>query len=123
MSDRSSDGKTAVSLVAAAIPAFIAFAASAAPAWSSVLPSSTTVTICNQAGSSVSDSVACSVGGASASVILSPFVGLQAGATGFGVANGSIAQLKYGFGVVGGNPGDQVPVDILFDLRASATVD
>jgi len=123
MQIRSLHCKTATSLWTTAIPVILALAASAAPAWSGVLPPATTVTICSQAGTSVSDPVACSVGGASASVILSPFAGLQAGATGFGVSNGSLAQLKYGFEVLGGNPGDQVPVDILFDLRTAASVD
>jgi hypothetical protein len=123
MPNRSSRCKTAASLLAAAIPGLLVFAVSAAPAWSGVLSPSTTVTICIQAAASVSDPVVCSAGGASASAILSPFVGVQASATGFGVSNGSVAQVKYGFEVVGGNPGDEVPVDILFDLRASATVD
>ena len=123
MPNRSSQPKTAASLLWAAIPGLFVFAAFAAPAWSGVLSPSTTVTICSQSGTSVTDPVVCSVGGASASAVLSPFVGVRAAATGFGVSNGSLAQVKYSFEVVGGNPGDEVPVDILFDLRASATVD
>ncbi len=105
------------------VPVCLALAAGAAPGWSSALPPTATVTICNQNGTSASDPVACSVGGASASATLSPFVGLHAAATGFGASNGALAQVKYSFEVVGGNPGDQVPVDIQFDLRTGATVD
>ena len=122
MLTRSSKRKNPASFLAA-IPACIVLAASASPAWSSTLPPATTTTICIQAGSEVVDPVACSLGGASASAVLSPFVGMRAAATGFGVSNGSVAQGKYSFEVVGGNPGDQVPVEILFDLRAVATVD
>jgi hypothetical protein len=64
----------------------------------------------------------CSFGGASASASLSPFVGIQAGASGFGQSNGAVAQAKYSFEVVGGNPGDLVPVDVSFDLRTAASV-
>lgn len=123
MPNPSSRRKIAASPLAAAIPGFLVFAATVAPAWGGVLSPATTVTICSQSGTSVTDPVVCSVGGASAAAILSPFVGVRAAATGFGVSNGSLAQVKYGFEVVGGNPGDEVPVDILFDLRASATVD
>ena len=123
MPNQSSHRQTAASLLAAAIPGLLMFAVSAAPAWSGVLSPSTTVTICIQAATRVSDPAVCSDGGASASAFLSPFAGVQASATGFGVSNGSVAQVKYGFEVVGGTAGDEVPVDILFDLRASATVD
>ena len=52
----------------------------------------------------------------------SPFAGIQAGASGFGQDNGAVAQAKYSFEVVGGNPGDVVPVDISVDLRTAASV-
>jgi hypothetical protein len=110
-------------LLIAAIPACALLSALTTPAWGDVLPSATTVANCALGGTVVSDPSACSFGGANASASLNPFVGIQAGASGFGVNNGSVAQVKYNFEVVGGNPGDAVPLDIMFDLRTAATVD
>jgi len=94
----------------------------ATPTWSDVLPAAATVANCALGGTVVTDPSACSFGGGSASASLSPFVGIQAGASGFGQANGAVAQAKYAFEVVGGNPGDVVPVDIVVDLRTAASV-
>ncbi len=94
----------------------------ATPTWSDVIPAGTTVASCQFGGTIVTDPSACSFGGGSASATLSPFVGLQAASSGFGQSNGAIAQAKYSFEVVGGNPGDVVPVDILVGLRTAASV-
>ena len=98
------------------------FLALTTPTWSDVLSAATTVANCALGGTVVSDPSACSFGGGSASAVLSPFVGIRAGASGFGDDNGAFAQARYSFAVVGGNPGDQVPVDIVVDLRTAASV-
>jgi hypothetical protein len=123
MSYRTSFLRSAASLLMVAIPACVLLSAVTTPAWSDVLPSATTIANCALGGTVVSDPSACSFGGGNASAVLDPFVGIQAGAAGFGVDNGAVAQVKYSFEVVGGNPGDAVLVDILVDLRTAATVD
>jgi len=70
-----------------------------------------------------SDPSSCVLGGASASVETGPFVSLAAHAS--SAANvasfNAISSLQYSFEVIGGNPGDQVPLLIATILDTSAT--
>jgi hypothetical protein len=90
--------------------ATIGFGAKATP----ILPSETSVATVdsNNPTNSVTDPSFATLQGASATVSIAPFVSLQAQVTNPpGVATqNAFSILSYYFAVVGGNPGDQVPV-------------
>ena len=68
-------------------------------------------------GPVVDNTISCSAGGGSAQVTLSPFAGVAASAVAAqGTSTGADASLNYDFEVVGGNPGDPVPVLITANL-------
>jgi hypothetical protein len=72
-------------------------------------------------GPVVDNTTSCSAGGASAQVTLSPFPGVATTAVAAqGTSAGADASLSYDFEVVGGNPGDAVPVLITANLVADA---
>ena len=77
---------------------------------------------CQLGGTIVTDPSACSFGGGSASATLSPFAGLQAGASGFGQENGAIAKPSTALRWSGVIRETWFPVDILVGLRTAASV-
>jgi hypothetical protein len=72
-------------------------------------------------GTVVDNTTNCSNGGGSADVTQSPFAEVSSGAVaGPGMSSGADASLSYHFEVVGGNPGDTVPLLITANLMTSA---
>ena len=100
----------------------------AAPAWSDALPAPTTSVTCTDV-TVITDPSACTNGGASASLTLLPFAGEQVHAfapasdPGGGVifGAGATADIQYSFEVVGGAPGDLVPVIFAANLDATGS--
>ena len=95
------------------------------PAWSTpVLPEATSGTQCNSSTdpNPITNPSLCSVLGASALVTQAPYPAVVTQATATDVYAGSaIATLNYSFEVVGGNPGDVVPLIITTDLVTDAS--
>ncbi len=95
------------------------------PAWStSVLPVATSGTQCNSSTdpNPTTNPLLCSVLGAAASVSEAPYPAVVTHATATDVYAGSAtAALNYSFEVVGGSPGDMVPLIITTDLLTDAS--
>jgi hypothetical protein len=100
----------------------------AAPARSDPLPAATTAVSCTDV-TVVEATTNCSHGGGTASLTLLPFAGAQVRAlapgsdpvTGVIFGAGATADIQYSFEVVGGTPGDLVPVVLEANLDASAS--
>lgn len=86
----------------------------------SPLPAATGDIECTTATGSISSPVSCDAGTDNGSVSYTPFAGVQAHALGEGLADeaGAFGTLNYSFEVIGGNPGDVVPLDIDTALQA-----
>ena len=100
----------------------VATTAHAAP----VLPAASTFTECVANGSVQDDAASCLLSSgnafASGSVVTWPFVLLRASSvTSPGGSSGVLVNASYSFQVVGGNPGDIVPIMISTNLSSSAT--
>jgi hypothetical protein len=82
------------------------------------LPNPTSGAECTSVSGTVIDTTtSCSAGGGSAAVTLSPFAGVTSSAVaGPNMSSGADASLTYDFEVVGGNPGDVVPLLITANL-------
>jgi len=82
------------------------------------LPTPTSGAECISAlGTVVDSTTSCSNGGGTAAATLSPFAGVTASAVaGPNMSSGADASLNYDFEVVGGNPGDTVPLLITANL-------
>ena len=103
---------------AALLLATIGFGAKAAPLIQTET-SSVTLTV---GSTTVSNPTSASLDGASGSVALNPFSSVQAQVNaGAGTNHNAVATLSYDFAVVGGNPGDQVPVLAATNLLATAS--
>jgi hypothetical protein len=99
-----------------------ATAAHAAP----LLPAPSTLAECVADGALHDDVASCSLSSsnasASGSVVLWPFVSLTASSsTTPGGGSGAVVFATYSFEVVGGNPGDVVPIEIATNLSSSAS--
>lgn len=107
-----------------------AVAISAVPAWSSsTLPAPLTLAECTAPvlPNLIDDLTSCTLGGASGSLTLFPFVSLTAQASAAPSnpnlidSAGVFVSVKYSFQVVGGQPGDVVPILITTNLSTTAT--
>lgn len=97
----------------------------------SILPAPTTVAECTGSLGLIDDPNSCTMFGTnavgSASLALSPFVSVSAQTTSgpadeFGVYSaGALARVNYSFQVVGGNPGDVVPILVAADFTADGS--
>ena len=99
----------------------------AAPVRAAVLPAAVSLADCSVDSTRVMDPSNCKLGDSFASVTLLPFVSLVAQASSPPIdmngnhGAGTSASVTYSFQVIGGNPGDIVPILIATNLSSSGT--